>query len=873
MSLPPRPLLRSRWAWAAREHIQKHLKLSPNSRHFSSSTPQHAATISFRRAHSFADMDAPVTPARAFPIDIIDHQVAVREFYASIAAGESEKARQVLFDLVDRHTPDSNLDVFRQLRSIVLHSDKPDINILLALGLSLASKGYADFVKDEIAPAVEELGTAQVFSKFQAVLEKLKDTIKKPKATPQVFEEASDDYADVLSRFPLPPPSVMELIQQQLSPLLPDQTTKGQSIFEEETGEYSLHALSPSKVYTRNRSASVLLDLVMDRRFEEAYSLLKEMENVKTPIPPSHLYEVAALDVLRNEALSAENRADRFTQWFSLIPPIHAANPPRDFAEVRYRIQQSTTLHLTVMRRCALILASKGYTNKFLRQFIPTIFFYNPPENFMKFILDLERRTLNYWLERDPLNALERARYTSENIRGVAVCSMTYGGHIDGAMNLINNPKINNGVTFPVHVYDILLKRLKTFPRKSRYRSFIPVVTRHRAERLAADEARGRVPRSFFQSTILASTVDSLSPPADRTDLPAMLRYLRKAIFLDDPHRILPSILTDFIEAYSLTGRTSALRQLLDKALDRSHKATKLFLFAEMRYYRQRQQFDLLIKTFVQHFYVAGVPREEVQRWYDKITRNNLKGQDDSLTRLTELHPHTLLREGKLWPDLEQCHLVWEALVIKAQRNPAALMTLYKKFVHYAKHAEDPTAHPAHAAIAPLPMPTRFGRAVSGPAFHAFMQHMLPLFGPDFGHTILADMWASTSGLGSGERARAGGPAPPRPAQEAAAAEERDVQLVRPPSEADGPVPLFMQPDAPFYINIMQGLLYSMNADAAEEVYRRLQKRCPCRPGRMRLWIVLLAARAPAQSAPKPINALWSKPLVMVDQEVSQRRR
>jgi hypothetical protein len=303
-----------------------------------------------------------------------------------------------------------------------------------------------------------------------------------------------------------------------------------------------------------------------------------------------------------------------------------------------------------------------------------------------------------------------------------------------------------------------------------------------------------------------------------------VLRYLRKAIFLDDPHRILPSILTDIIEAYSLMGRTSALRQLLNKALERSHKATKLFLFAEMRYYRQRQQFDLLIKTFVQHFYVAGVPREEVQRWYDKITRTNLKGQDDSLMRLTELHPHTLLREGKLWPDFEQCHLVWEALVIKAQRNPAALMTLYKKFIHYAKHVEDPTAHPALAAIAPLPIPTRFGRAVSGPAFPAFMQHMLPLFGPDFGHAILADMWALDlwpgvyhygtlawhhadrghlpqvfaiiDKLESGrvlEDRR-----PPRPAQEAAAEEERDAQLAGLPSEADGQVPLFMQPDAPF---------------------------------------------------------------------------
>ncbi|KAF8174082.1 hypothetical protein BJ912DRAFT_1147609 [Pholiota molesta] len=91
------------------------------------------------------------------------------------------------------------------------------------------------------------------------------------------------------------------------------------------------------------------------------------------------------------------------------------------------------------------------------------------------------------------------------------------------------------------------------------------------------------------------------------------------------------------------------------------------------------------------------------------------------------------------------------------------------------------------------------------------------------------------------------------------------------------------QPDAPFYINIMQGLLYSMNADAAEEIYRWLQKRCPCRPGsyaplnralkKLADLKVLLAARAPAQSAPNPITALWSRPLVMIDQDVSHRRR
>jgi hypothetical protein len=233
-----------------------------------------------------------------------------------------------------------------------------------------------------------------------------------------------------------------------------------------------------------------------------------------------------------------------------------------------------------------------------------------------------------------------------------------------------------------------------------------------------------------------------------------VLRYPRKAIFLDDPHRILPSILTDIIEAYSLMGRTSALRQLLDKALERSHKATKLFLFAEMRYYRQRQQYDLLIKTFVQHFYVAGVPREEVQRWYDKTTRNNLKGQDYSLMRLTKVHPHTLLWEGKLWPDLEQCHLVCEALVIKAQRNPDALMTLYKK-----SPKTPPRTRPSPPS-SPCPCPCASGPPCPGPPSTPSCSRCSRCSGPTSGTLSSRICGASTSGPGCTTTARSRGTTP-----------------------------------------------------------------------------------------------------------------
>ncbi|KAF9480575.1 hypothetical protein BDN70DRAFT_931595 [Pholiota conissans] len=832
-----RHLLKSRWAWIAREHIQKHLT---RSRRFSTAIQQ--PTLSLRHSHSFADPDV---PTRTFPIDIIDHQNTVRMFDAALTSGEYETAKEILLDLVDRHAVDSsNMDIFRQLRAVIIRSEKPSINMLLELGLALASKGYTDFVRDEIGPDVEDYGSGQVFSRFQAVIATLEKTRQKPTGS-LVFEDASEDYSNVLSRFPLPPPSIMELIDQ-LSPLLPDQSADDKSIFEEENDEYSLYTPSHTAEYSSNPSAEKLLELLKAESFERALELLNEMQIINTPIPPSPLYEIASLNVLRNATLSPADKLDQFTKWFSLVLPRHAVTPAPDFVELRYLVLQSPNSHLELMKRCAMILASKGYGHNRLKYFLKPIFIHLPAAEVMNFIHELERRDRDYWLEQIPVSALLRTRRTSANIRGAALASLTYLGHIDEAIALITE---KDTPIFPLHVYDILLRKLETTPKRE-YRNYIHFVDYLRSQRIEIEVAQGKrvpLPRHF------PSLSDVLPAPADPTHLPSVLRYLRKAILLQDTHRILPALLTNFMEDYLKTGRSLALHLLLTKALRKSHRAVKLLVFAEMRLYRQFQQFDLVIKTFGQHFYIAGVPRDKVVGWYNNV-QGHAENNGEGLSRVSGFHLHTLLAGGKLWPDLEQCNLVWEALIIIANRDKPALRRLYEQFIAYASHLSDPSRHLVD--VDPLPVTTRFGLPVSGETFHAFMHHLLPFFGPEFGEKVIEDMWRLGLWPGKfhyGTLARhyadrgnllqvftiiddleSGAVLQNRP-QKPVSQQEKHGAAVDESSSVDASsptkVPLFMQPDPPFYINIMQGLIYSTNLDAAEEVHRRLQQRFSCPPG------------------------------------------
>ncbi len=367
-----------------------------------------------------------------------------------------------------------------------------------------------------------------------------------------------------------------------------------------------------------------------------------------------------------------------------------------------------------------------------------------------------------------------------------------------------------------------------------------------------------------------------LPPHPAGTSLALTLRYLRTYISYPDPNRTLPAIFSRFMSDYlaATSGRTSAIRLLLQKALRKGHLATKRVVWAEMRLYRKLGRPDMVIRTFADHFWLEGVPSRDVARCYSAVLHEEKQGRprDDeaSVERVTGFRSTSYLPVSKMWPDLEQCADVWEALIMLAAREPRKdlrrreFLELYDKFIEYAHSASPSSANapslpstseeyaplPADAQL--TPHPTRFAAPVAPETFHAFMYHLMRDLGPAFGRRVITDMrsvglwpgvyhwgwlaqalakkgqveevwriidavehgsiltWAQASPAAEGHTHRhargSRAPASTHPATAAAPS----------PPHSVGAVPLHMRPDRAFYISIIQGFIFAKRHRAGE---------------------------------------------------------
>ena len=453
---------------------------------------------------------------------------------------------------------------------------------------------------------------------------------------------------------------------------------------------------------------------------------------------------------------------------------------------------------------------------------------------------------------------------------------LVYNNRVDEAIAMLPSIDVKT-YGFTLLTYDVLLQKLRGTPNV-RWREYIPRVEILRDTRLDLERKRGL--------SRVATKTRILPPLPARTSLPLTLRYLRTYISYPDPNRTLPSIFTDFMSDYlaATSGRTFAIRLLLQKALREGHLATKRVVWAEMRLYRKLNRPDMVIRTFADHFWLEGVPRRDVERCYSAVLHEEKQGRprDDeaSVERVTGFRSTSYLPVSKMWPDLEQCADVWEALILLAAREPRkdlrrrAFLQLYDQFIKYAQSAppssynappvpstsEEYVPLPADAQL--TPHPTRFASPVAPETFHAFMYHLMHDLGPSFGRRVINDMrsvglwpgvyhwgwlaqalakkgqteevwriidavedgsilkWAQTSPAAEEGRTPrpARGSRPPTPAYPTAA-------TVSSPHHSAGAVPLHMRPDRAFYISIIQGFIFAKDIEQASEVCRRLIRR------------------------------------------------
>ena len=514
------------------------------------------------------------------------------------------------------------------------------------------------------------------------------------------------------------------------------------AVFEVWGQEYSAVALTStlSPHNSPHSSIHALVQLVELRDFNQAYLLLKDIQDLHIPIPLSFIYEAPAQAALRNGDLHGAKQLEQFTAWFSLIPPAHTSDITPTFGKTCHLIFQAKVTNLSLILNFAKIMASKGYGQMISVQAIPTVMRYSSSEVGLNFLEDFNDANAKYWAIHDPKTAAKRAEKLTIDVRGLAVRSLAYSDRIDEALSLLPDP---NDIRFKLtsYTYDVLLRRLEK-SKDVEHRKQIPRVEELRSQESTTVSENN----SVSPLTVLAEEAEmasNLNPahPVDLTEnLANDLRYLKLAL-LDKylvPH---PFTIVNFMNTYLATGRSQALELLHNRAIRTSYRTISTFIFAEMLFYRRLRQHDLVIETFVDHFYLTGVPREHVlnryhrlsakRRAYDPATR-----EDPPPERCYKFDPRKIFSRGKLWPSSAHCNLVYHALVALTVPN-SALESLYQELLLITEHGKDAPTTPAIASVEPLVIGSK---GPSSGAFTPFFRRLMQAFGPARGAKILNDM-------------------------------------------------------------------------------------------------------------------------------------
>ncbi|KAF7344600.1 hypothetical protein MSAN_01942100 [Mycena sanguinolenta] len=256
--------------------------------------------------------------------------------------------------------------------------------------------------------------------------------------------------------------------------------------------------------------------------------------------------------------------------------------------------------------------------------------------------------------------------------------------------------------------------------------------TQSKVQTLPNKERQEARPEEFSGEDILMASSISSEPTQLLGSSPAeSLRTLRKGFrrrFISSAPPPNPLTVVSFLEAYLASGRTRAILLLRNLVFSRgSHSASNSYILAEMIFHARRGNPDLVINTFVTHFFIVGVPRDDLLLRLQKMER------DPATEALW-----TTVPQMKLFPHSIHAAVVWRALLDLA-RDDRALEALYAKVLSFA----DKRSLQAPVLAAGIPLlrpPPAWKTGVDASAFTPFIRRMCRTFGTERGALILKDM-------------------------------------------------------------------------------------------------------------------------------------
>lgn len=523
------------------------------------------------------------------------------------------------------------------------------------------------------------------------------------------------------------------LIKQKLPELLPEHSPSD-AVFEDEGPEYSTVASSLSPLNSPHSSLDALAQLIKLRDFDQAYSLLKEIQDLNIPIPPSFAYEIPAQAVLRNEHMHSA-MLTQFMAWISLIPPATDGNVRR-FNETCHLIFDAKVTNMALILSFAKIMASKGYGRIISTKAIEIIMRYSSFEDGQNFLDEFNEANAQYWNAHNPKVAREECEMFANLARGLALRSLVFSDRVDDALSLLPDPE-DTQIRLTSDTYKVLLRRLER-SRNVVHRQQIPMVEKLWSQESTTNESVSPL-TILGDEAVMASKLQSALPVELTGNLVDDLRYMKLAFINQVPH---PFTIVNFMNAYLSTGRTRALELLYNRAARTSPRVLITFIFAEMLFYHRLRQYDLVIETFVDHFYLTGVPRERVLNRYNRLSaiRREFEpnaGGHPPPERCFNFHSFKKAPVGKLWPSSSHCNIVYHALVALTTSGPA-IEDIYQELLLIIENGKDAPTTPTITSIEPLIANFR-GRPSSG-AFTPFFRRLMQIYGDVRGAKILNDM-------------------------------------------------------------------------------------------------------------------------------------
>ncbi|KDQ31945.1 hypothetical protein PLEOSDRAFT_1081317 [Pleurotus ostreatus PC15] len=624
---------------------------------------------------------------------------------------------------------------FPDLERSLLSSPAPhQLPLIVAFARACYSKGYEGLVRTSVVPTVKSLATPGDYRKF------LKETVTLGKKGKKVRRDLIHDGAQSLDRAKQGPLVDLNNVENSdasvsmhtaITPSLdPPSTQESDSIFEDLTFEYS--ADNHGDVLTDNTPTDIcqaLVDLVQSQKYEEADHLLAEMTAFGISIPPSFVYEKAAEAALRSPQTS-EERLDQFTKWFSMIPDARMAGR-RKFYSMRRFFFLSRVTNLSLIARFGVICASKGFAHDVYWFVFAPLMRYADEQVSAQFLKDFEDAHQAYLVRDSPSDAVAEMRRARRSFRTVAIKGLAASGREVFAVQLLPTEEAiasGDALPLPVEVFTLLVSRIRQLPSMD--------VTIKRALLDRVNQSFKSVLDADYSQYEYAGIPAVPSPRGDEDSesIVERLLFLKNTIATGEQLRTKYVVRT--MSLYLSTGRTKAITLLRVKALRSNPSIALEFIFAEMMYYRSQRLFELVIVTFYQHFYLTGVPRDEIlvrlRAW------NVLEGGEG----IKEQWDDKYAKHGKLWPTPYHCSLVWHALV-GLNETREGLEALYVKFCQYAEghSAEDPAQLESLGVTEPpLPPPPSWKHRVDDSSFVPFIRALNVRFGPTRGAKVLSDM-------------------------------------------------------------------------------------------------------------------------------------